>query len=62
MQTYSPTEEHEAASSLHMNICYDGAEDIGVCSNLTSYLDRASKHAELSNSKNLYDYSAFSSR
>lgn len=56
MQTYSPTEEHEAASGLHRNICYDGAEDIGMCSNLDSYLELSSKHAEFSTSKTLYDF------
>ncbi|MGK7655099.1 hypothetical protein ACSQ76_22710 [Roseovarius sp. B08] len=56
MQTYSPTEEHEAASGLHMNICYDGAEDIGMCSNLESYLELTSKHAELSASRTLYEF------
>lgn len=56
MQTYSPAEEREAASSLQMNTCYDGAEDIGTCSNLESYLELASKHAELSASKTLYDF------
>lgn len=56
MQMYSPSEEHEAASVLHMNICYEGADDIGMCSNLETYLELASKHAELSASKTLYDF------
>lgn len=56
MQAYSPREEFSAASELYLNICYDGAADIGMCDHLESYRDLAQKNAELSQSKSLYDY------